>query len=736
MEEKKKINDGQDKICDLLYYEESYSGSAESFFESLPQLANILSEADSFHDFQEMLTNYARGILLENSKLGPEIINLNALTLDPQVLRWQDFAAIRILDMLEHEKLTLHDDNINEAIQSAPFHWIWNSYQDFELLASTDFYSDIYYLFRQLFGQEKRTIPDTKQLKSWMERFPSGLDDEIIELRQKSRQRIIKKIHQELLSGKKRDKHYQLDPHLEAEDQIRQIEGWWNESRFHLRFAIRDPETLQEYLNYSLSEETMELLRKAWDKGIPFFVNPYYLSLLFIDVAEKYQNLDSAIRAYIIYSKELVETFGEISAWEMEDQVEPGVPNAAGWILPTYKNLHRRYPEVAILIPDSIGRACGGLCASCQRMYDFQNGRLNFNLEELKPTEKWPVRLRRLMDYFENDTQLRDILITGGDALMSADRTLEHLLEEIYQMAKRKKESNKNRANGEKYAEILRVRLGTRLPIYLPQRITKKLANMLKAFREKAELIGIRQFIIQTHVQSALEISPESLEAFRLLQTAGWIISNQHVYIAQASRRGENLRLRKILTEIGIFPYYSFTVKGYKENKANFAPNARVVQEIYEEKQREYLFSPENTRVLQHCLSEKRSPLEISQNFQKSFLPSDRNVLNLPGVGKSLTFRTVGLTRDGRRILKFDFDQERTHSPIIKKMGKVYIIESKSIGAYLRQLADLGEDIDEYRSIFGYSMAKTEKRFPLFTYPSYDFDISKNLSNIDPSISE
>ena len=54
---------------------------------------------------------------------------------------------------------------------------------------------------------------------------------------------------------------------------------------------------------------------------------------------------------------------GQIRAWEREDVVEAGRPNAAGWLLPDGHNIHRRYPEVAILIPDTMGRACGGLCA-------------------------------------------------------------------------------------------------------------------------------------------------------------------------------------------------------------------------------------------------------------------------------------------------------------------------------------------------------------------------------------
>ena len=151
--------------------------------------------------------------------------------------------------------------------------------------------------------------------------------------------------------------------------------------------------------------------------------------------------------------------------------MEVGKPNAAGWLLPDGHNIHRRYPEVAILIPDTMGRACGGLCASCQRMYDFQSERLNFEFESLRPKESWDRKLRRLMTYFEEDTQLRDILITGGDALMSQNKTLQNILDAVYRMAVRKQKANLERPEGEKYAELQRVRLGSRLLAYLPMRI-------------------------------------------------------------------------------------------------------------------------------------------------------------------------------------------------------------------------------------------------------------------------
>lgn len=262
---------------------------------------------------------------------------------------------------------------------------------------------------------------------------------------------------------------------------------------------------------------------------------------------------DEAIRSYILYSPRLVETYGNIRAWEKEDIVEAGKPNAAGWILPDGHNIHRRYPEVAILIPDTMGRACGGLCASCQRMYDFQSERLNFEFETLRPKESWDRKLRRLMTYFEEDTQLRDILITGGDALMSQNKTLRHILEAVYRMAVRKQRANLERPEGEKYAELQRVRLGSRLLAYLPMRINDELVEILREFKEKASAIGVKQFIIQTHFQTPLEVTPEAKEAIRKILSAGWIITNQLVYTVAASRRGHTTRLRQVLNSLGLY---------------------------------------------------------------------------------------------------------------------------------------------------------------------------------------
>ena len=239
---------------------------------------------------------------------------------------------------------------------------------------------------------------------------------------------------------------------------------------------------------------------------------------------------DLAIRQYMIYSKQLINEFGAIHAWEKEDIVEPGKPNVAGWIIPD-TCIHRRYPNVAILIPKSIGRACGGLCSICQRMYSFQQGDLNFDLEKLQVKKSFGERLEASISYFENDSQLRDILITGGDSLMSTNKTLRNIFQSIYNMAKRKRRANMKRKDGEKYAEILRVRLGTRLLVYLPMRIQAGLVNILAEFKEKASKIGIQQFVFQTHFESPMEITPDTRFCVDQLNKAGWIVTNQLVHI-------------------------------------------------------------------------------------------------------------------------------------------------------------------------------------------------------------
>lgn len=610
----------------------------------------------------------------------------------------------------------------------------------------TDLFLELFQLFKRLQG-ESVPLPSPQRIKSRNDRWDTGLDEEVREMRDENKERMLHLLIQKIENRKSKPSvRFHFEEGMSYEEKYQLVSKWWGDFRFHLSMAVKSPAELNRFLGNSLSSETMYLLNRARKKGMPFFATPYYLSLLNVT---GYGYNDEAIRSYILYSPRLVETYGNIRAWEKEDIVEAGKPNAAGWLLPDGHNIHRRYPEVAILIPDTMGRACGGLCASCQRMYDFQSERLNFEFETLRPKESWDSKLRRLMTYFEQDTQLRDILITGGDALMSQNKTLRNILEAVYRMAVRKQRANLERPEGEKYAELQRVRLGSRLLAYLPMRINDELVDILREFKEKASAVGVKQFIIQTHFQTPLEVTPEAKEAIRKILSAGWIITNQLVYTVAASRRGHTTRLRQVLNSLGVVCYYTFSVKGFNENYAVFAPNSRSMQEQQEEKiygqmtpeQAEELYKILETKVSAGINEEKPkedadTAKQIRRFMRKHHLPflaTDRSVLNLPAIGKSMTFQLVGLTEEGKRILRFEHDGTRHHSPIIDQMGQIYIVENKSLAAYLRQLSKMGEAPEDYASIWSYTKGETEPRFSLYEYPDFPFRITDKMSNLEIS---
>ena len=621
----------------------------KTLFETrLTQLTSLASESQDETAFKNKLNDY----LLSGPIYNPA-------------------AARQIKRLIDNDGKTIYEASTEQEIKIETISLLWkfltNRIINEEI--SVDLWIDLYHQFDRLYHEEEE-LPDEKQVQQWMKRWPSGLNEDVRAIRRQNKERIISLLIQKIENRHAPSSRYLFPEGSTEEDKRRLVCQWWNEARFHLAMAVKSPTELNRMLGNSLSEETLQLYHKARKKGMPVFITPYYLSLL-NPTGKGYD--DEAIRSYILYSSQLVETYGNIHAWEKEDAVEDGKPNAAGWLLPDGHNIHRRYPDVAILIPDSMGRACGGLCASCQRMYDFQSERLNFNFEELKPKESWDKRLRKLMEYFENDTQLRDILITGGDALMSQNKTLRNILKAVYKMAVRKRNANLHRAEGEKYAELQRVRLGSRLPVYLPMRINDELLEILREFKEKASAVGVSQFLIQTHFQTPLEVTPEAREAIRKILAAGWTITNQLVYNVAASRRGHTAKLRKVLNGRGVLCYYTFSVKGFEENYAVFTPNSRSLQEKEEEKVWGKL-SAEQEKEFLNLLRNSKDRAAAVQRFctfhQIPFVATDRNVLNLPGIGKSMTFVTIGMTKEGKRILEFDHDPTRQHSPIIHQMKK------------------------------------------------------------------
>lgn len=697
----------------LLSYD--ISQLTKAFKKDFPQLVTMAEESESAALFKEALRSFVSS-RIDRTVGGSNMGNV---------------VAKRIFLLIEHDGMMVSELSTGEEIPVRTITCLWQFLAGkLEEDVLPDFFIDLYRQF-ELLEKPEEIVPDRSLVKRQMNRWPTGLDEEVMAIRHSNKERIIAGLIRKIERCHAPTSRFQFTEEMSYAEKYVKVQEWWNTGRFHLAMAFKSPTELNYFLGGSLSAGTMDLLARARKKGMPFFVTPYYLSLLNTNTSG-YD--DATIRSYILYSEELVDTYGRIKAWEKEDIVVSGQPNAAGWLLPEGHNIHRRYPEVAILIPDSMGRACGGLCASCQRMYDFQSERLNFDFESLKPKETWDKKLRRLMRYFEEDAQLRDILITGGDALMSQNATLCNILDAVYKMAVRKRKANESRPKGEKYAELQRVRLGSRLLAYLPLRITDELVDILRSFKDKASRVGVTQFIIQTHFQSPLEVTPEAKKAIEAILSAGWIITNQMVYTVAASRRGHAAKLRQTLNAMGVVCYYTFSVKGFHENYAVFTPNSRSLQEQQEEKIFG-LIPKEKQKELYRLIRYERPLGKKLSVFLKEnhllFAATDRSVLNLPAIGKSMTFRTVGLTPEGKRILKFDHDTGRRHSPIIDRMGEVYIVENKSVAAYLRQLQDMGEDVREYISIWNYFEGVTELRFSIYEYPDYPFDVTEKMTNLE-----
>lgn len=626
-------------------------------------------------------------------------------------------AYMRMLDYLDYEGQAFVDQNLHgQEVVSQPITLLAALIRGEECECTADFVADMAHLIGQICGIEARQIPTRKMVEAWMDRHPSGLDEATVAWRSANKERIIALLVRRI--EEKPSQRWAFEATMGEEEKRQAVRRWWDDDRFHLFWAVRSAQMLNTFLDNSLSDEELAIMQSAEKKGIPIFATPYFLSL--IDTRplkeQEFPRSDIVIRSYLLYSQDLVDEFGQIVAWEKEDIAEVGKPNAAGWVLPS-RNVHRRYPNVAIFIPDTMGRACGGLCSYCQRMYDFQAGRFNFELDKLKPTASWAEQLAVNMQYFRTDPYLSDILITGGDAFMSSPRSLAQILDAVIEMAKGKIEDNALRSEGEQYAPMKRVRLGTKIPVYLPQRITDELVGVLRSFKTRAEEVGIEECIVQTHISTAMEITVETKEAVSRLLEAGWAVTNQEVFTVAASRRGHSAKLRKVLNDIGVLPYYNFSVKGFKENRELFATNARSMQEQVEEASIGQIAQRYHS-ALRTFLHQAHKMVEntniIRDGDEIPFISPDRNTINLPAVGKSNTFRTIGITADGRRILRFEFDHSRPHSPIIEELGHVIIIESKSISAYLSQLEAMGEDIEQYESIWEYSAGSLEPRSAVF----------------------
>ena len=274
----------------------------------------------------------------------------------------------------------------------------------------------------------------------------------------------------------------------------------WNDWKWQVKNRIETLEDLKKYVKLTAEEEegvrkTLSTLRMA--------ITPYYLSL--IDPNDPH---DPVRRQCIPTALETHQAAADLldPLHEDEDSPTPG--------------LTHRYPDrVLFLITDM----CSMYCRHCTRR----------RFAGQTDNECGPDRIEKALEYIEKTPTVRDVLLSGGDALMVSDKKLEYIISRLRQIP---------------HVEI--VRLGTRTPVVCPQRITPELCDMLKKYHP---------VWINTHFNHPNEVTAESRRACEMLANAGIPLGNQSVLL-----RGVNdcvhvmKNLVHELVKMRVRPYYIY----------------------------------------------------------------------------------------------------------------------------------------------------------------------------------
>lgn len=278
-------------------------------------------------------------------------------------------------------------------------------------------------------------------------------------------------------------------------------EADWNDYRWQLKNRITTLDQLEKLLP-TLTPEERAGTRLANSK-LSLAITPYFFSL--IDPADEF----CPIRRQVI--PRLEET--QVAPWEMSDPCGEDAHSPV-------PGLVHRYPDrVLFLVTDR----CASYCRYCTRSRLVSNATgYDFHPE-----------FNRQIDYIRSTPQIRDVLLSGGDPLLFNDEKLEYLLAQLRAIP---------------HVEF--VRIGTRIPIFLPQRITPALCEMLREFHP---------LFISIHANHPRELTAESREALGRLADAGIPLGNQSVLLKHVNDQPEVMKalVQKLLV-CRVKPYYLY----------------------------------------------------------------------------------------------------------------------------------------------------------------------------------
>lgn len=297
----------------------------------------------------------------------------------------------------------------------------------------------------------------------------------------------------------------------------------WEDWRWQMRHRITDVDTLNAI--FPLTEEHKEEITKV-GRIYRWAVSPYYLSLMDFANPE-----DPIVLQGIPKEMELQDEHGE------EDPMGEAFTSPAPCIT-------RRYPDRLII---NVTNICGMYCRHCQRRRNIGETDQHKKREDLVAA----------LEYVKANPEIRDVLVTGGDALLLSDETLDWLLGELHSIP---------------HVEIKRI--GTRVPVTLPMRITDNLVKILAKYPP---------IYINTQFNHPKEVTADAKKAADKLVSAGVVLGNQAVLLKGINNDPYVMKkMNQELLKIRVRPYYIFHAKNVK-GTTHFVPSIQDGLAVMEE---------------------------------------------------------------------------------------------------------------------------------------------------------
>jgi lysine 2,3-aminomutase len=274
----------------------------------------------------------------------------------------------------------------------------------------------------------------------------------------------------------------------------------WNDWKWQVKNRITTVKELEQY--FPLEESEKKIINDVLGQ-FRMAITPYYLTLI------NPENKKDPVRL------QAVPSIGELHVGihdledplhEDEDMVVPG--------------LTHRYPDrVLFLITDM----CSMYCRHCTRRRFAGQTDTGSSMDNVE----------KAIEYIRQHKEVNDVLLSGGDALLVNDSRLEYIISEL-----------------RKIDHVGVIRLGTRTPVVMPQRINKELVDMLKKYHP---------IWLNTHFNHPKELTPEAQKALAMLADAGIPLGNQSVLLAGVNDCVNIMKkLVKRLIQLRVRPYYIY----------------------------------------------------------------------------------------------------------------------------------------------------------------------------------